>query len=131
MITTIGASDLKELRIALVDDSLLIQDYIKRALLRIRGCNLVGIASDGFEGLLMIQMLHPDVVLLDVRMPLKNGIEVLSELRKTNSNIIVIMFTADSTPGLKEKCLREGANYFVDKTEFRQLTDIFVELQNR
>ena len=131
MITTIGATDLKELRVALVDDSLLIQDYIKRALLRIRGCNLVGIASDGFEGLLMIQMLRPDVVLLDVRMPLKNGIEVLSELRKTNSTVIVIMFTADSSPGLKEKCLREGANYFVDKAEFRQLTDIFVELQTR
>ena len=122
---------MKELRIALVDDSLLIQDYIKRALMRIKGCNLVGIASDGLEGLLMIQMLRPDVVLLDVRMPLKNGIEVLSELRKTNSTIIVIMFTADSSPGLREKCLREGANYFVDKTEFRQLIEIFVELQSR
>ena len=122
---------MKELRVALVDDSLLIQDSIQRALMRIKGCNLVGIASDGLEGLLMIQMLRPDVVLLDVRMPLKNGIEVLSELRKTNSTIIVIMFTADSSPGLREKCLREGANYFVDKTEFRQLIDIFVELQSR
>ena len=122
---------MKELRVALVDDSLLIQDYIKRALMRIRGCNLVGMASDGIEGLLMIQMLRPDVVLLDVAMPLKNGLEMLCELRKTNSTVIVIMFTADQTPGLKEKCLREGANYFVDKTEFRQLTDIILELQTR
>ena len=122
---------MKELRIALVDDFLLIQDFIKRALLRIRGCNLVGMASNGIEGLLMIQMLRPDVVLLDISMPLKNGLEVLSDLRKTNASVIVIMFTADQSPGLKEKCLREGANYFVDKAEFRQLTDIFVELQSR
>ena len=79
----------------------------------------------------MIQMLRPDVVLLDVSMPLKNGLEMLSDLRKTNASVIVIMFTADQTPGLKEKCLREGANYFVDKTEFRKLTDILVELQSR
>jgi two-component system response regulator YesN len=120
---------LRELRVVLADDSLLVQEYIKRALPRIRGCNLVGIASDGEEALLMIQMLHPDVVLLDVSMPFKNGIEVLHELRKQNSKVKVIMFTADSTPCLKEKCLAAGANYFVSKTEFRQLVDILAELQ--
>jgi CheY-like chemotaxis protein len=61
-------------------------------------------------------------------MPLKNGIEVLSELRKTNASVVVIMFTADPSPGLKEKCLREGANYFVEKSDYRQLVDIFAEL---
>jgi len=120
---------LKELRIVLVDDSLLIQEYIKRALLGIKGCNLIGTASDGDEALPMIRMRHPDVVLLDVTMPRKNGIEVLKELRLENSKVIVIMFTADATPGLKEKCLEEGANYFVVKSEFRQLPNIFAELQ--
>jgi CheY-like chemotaxis protein len=74
-------------------------------------------------------MLDPDVVLLDVSMPRKNGIEVLRELRMENSRVIVIMFTAYTTPGLREKCLEEGANYFVGKSEFRQLPDIFAELQ--
>jgi DNA-binding NarL/FixJ family response regulator len=120
---------LKELRVVLVDDSLLIQEYMKRAVIGIRGCNLIGMASDGDEGLLMIRMLQPDVVLLDVSMPRKNGIEVLRELRLENSKVIVIMFTADATPGLKEKCLEEGANYFVGKSEFRQLPNIFAELQ--
>ena len=124
-----GAEALKELRVVLVDDSLLVQEYMKRALLRIRCCNLIGTASDGDEALLMIRMLHPDVVLLDVSMPRKNGLEVLKELRTENSKVILIMFTADSTPGIKEKCLQEGANYFVGKTEFRQLVDIFAELQ--
>ena len=126
---TMGAETLTELRIVLVDDSLLIQEYMKPALLRIKGCNLVGTASDGDEALSMIQMLHPDVVLLDVAMPRKNGVEVLKELRKENSKVIVIMFTADSTPEIKEKCLQGGANYFVVKTDFCQLVDIFAELQ--
>lgn len=121
---------MRELRVVVVDDSVLIREYLKRALSRIRGCNLVGMACDGDEGLVMIRMLHPKVVLLDVSMPLKSGIEVLKELRQENTKVIVIMFTADCTPGLKEKCLQAGANYFVSKTEFKQLVDIFVEIQS-
>jgi DNA-binding NarL/FixJ family response regulator len=123
-----GAVNLRDLKVVLADDSLLIQEYIKRALQRINGCNLVGTASDGDEALLMIRLLRPDVVLLDVSMPLKTGLEVLRELRKENGKVIVIMFTADDTPGLKEKCMFEGANHFVSKTEFRQLVDIFERL---
>ena len=118
------------MRVVVVDDSVLIREYLKRALTRIRGCNLVGMASDGDEGLIMIRMLHPKVVLLDVSMPLKNGLEVLKELRQENTKVIVIMFTADPTPHLKEKCLAAGANYFVSKTEFKQLVEIFVEIQS-
>ena len=120
---------MKELRVVLADDSVLIQDYMKRFLLRIKGCNLVGVAGDGHEALIMIQMLHPHVVLLDVSMPRRNGIEVLREVRKRGSEVAVIIFTADPNPGLKEACLAAGANYFVCKTEFCELVDIFVELQ--
>jgi DNA-binding NarL/FixJ family response regulator len=105
------------------------ESNLKRALFRVPGCHLIGMATDGIEALSMIRLLRPDVVLLDLSMPFKSGIEVLGELRHENSDVIIIMFTADSTPGLKEKCLRDGANYFVCKTEFQQLTDIFVELQ--
>ena len=119
---------MKELRVVVVDDSVIIREYLKRALTRIKGCNLVGTASDGDEGLIMIRMLHPKVVLLDVSMPVKGGLEMLSELRKEDSNVIVIMFTADYTPGLKEKCLQHGANYFVRKDDFKQLVEILTGL---
>ena len=121
---------MKHLRIVLVDDSPHIQEYIKRSLLRIEGCEVVGVASDGEEALIMIQMLHPDVVLLDISMPVKSGLEVLRELRQENSEVVVIMFTADSTPRLRQACLTAGANYFVCKTEFQELIDILAELQS-
>jgi two-component system, CitB family, response regulator DctR len=124
-----GAERLKELKVVLVDDSLIVQEYMNSALRGMSGCSLIGTANDGNEGLAMIRVLHPDVVLLDVSMPHKNGIEALRELRVENSKVIVIMFTADSSPSLRERCLQEGANYFVCKTEFRQLRDIFDELQ--
>lgn len=124
-----GVEALKELRVVLVDDSPLMQEYLTRALLTMKGCKVVGVAGEGNEGLSMIRMLHPDVVLLDVSMPVKDGLEALRELRQENSEVVVIMFTADSTPGLKQECLTAGANYFVSKTEFRQLANIFAELQ--
>ena len=119
---------MKEFRVVLVDDSPLIQEYIKLALLTIEGCKVVGVAGDGDEGLSMIRMLHPDVVLLDITMPVKSGIEVLRELREENSEVVVIIFTADPTPQLRQACLKAGANYFVSKTEFRQVANIFAEL---
>ena len=120
---------MKELRIVLVDDSPPIQELIQRALLSIKGCEVVGVAGDGDEALLKIRALHPHVVLLDMSMPVKNGFEVLRELRKENSEVVIIMFTADSTPCLQQACLTAGANYFVSKCEFSRLTEIFAELQ--
>ncbi|HSE18658.1 MAG TPA: response regulator transcription factor [Pyrinomonadaceae bacterium] len=121
---------MKDLRIVLVDDSPSIQEFITRFLLRMKGCKLVGVAGDGEEALLMIRMLHPHVVLLDVSMPVKNGVEVLRELREENSEVMIIMFTADSSPRLRQACLTAGANYFVCKTDFQQLLDIIAELQH-
>ena len=120
---------MKELRVVLVDDSPVIQEFLQRALLGIKGCEVVGVAGDGDEALLKIRALHPHVVLLDMSMPVKNGLEVLRELRKENSDVVIIMFTADSTPRLQQACLAAGANYFVSKCEFSRLTEIFAELQ--
>ena len=120
---------LKDLKIVLVDDSPSIQEFIKRFLLRVKGCKLVGVAGDGEEALIMIRMLHPHLVLLDVSMPVKNGIEALRELREENSEVVIIMFTADSCPRLKQACLTAGANYFVCKTDFQDLVNIIAELQ--
>ena len=78
----------------------------------------------------MIPKVNPDVVLLDISMPVKSGVEVLRELRQENSEVVVIMFTADPSPRLREACLAAGANYFVCKTEFQELLDILAELQS-
>jgi len=102
---------------------------LKTCLAHNQGCKVVGAAGEGDEALLMIRTLLPDVVLLDVSMPVKGGLEVLRELRDENSEVIVIMFTADSTPLLKQTCLAASANYFVSKTEFRQVVDIFAEIR--
>ena len=119
---------MKELRIVVVDDSPLIRDYVVQMFAKLEGFKIVGLAADGDEGLRMIHELRPDVVLLDIRMPHRDGIDVLREIRKEDSQMVIIMFTADPSVVLEEICFKEGANYYLGKTEILDLIGICKEL---
>jgi len=72
-------------------------------------------ADDGEESLEIARSIRPDVVILDMMMPRRNGLEVLSALRKDKdlSDIPVIVLTAQ--PGTRENALREGADIVMVK----------------
>ena len=72
-------------------------------------------ADDGDESIAAARRLRPDVVILDVMMPRRNGLEVLSELRNDEelADIPVIVLTAQ--PSTREDALREGADLVLDK----------------
>lgn len=125
----IGASEsLKELRIVVVDDSPLIRDYLVDMFARLDGCQVVGLAADGIEGVKVIRELRPEIVVLDIAMPHRDGIDVLREIRKEDAKTVIIMFTADPSVGLEEICRREGANHYLCKTEILELVAICREL---
>jgi DNA-binding NarL/FixJ family response regulator len=111
-----------------VDDSPLIRDYLQTLFGRVEGCKIVGTARDGIEALSVIRELRPELIVLDIRMPHRNGIEVLREIRKEDSSMVIVMFTADPSIVLEEICLKEGANYYLSKTEILDLIAICKEL---
>jgi len=67
-------------------------------------------ADDGEESLVIARRLRPDVVILDMMMPRRNGLEVLAELRRdeTLSGTAVIVLTAQ--PATRDEALRQGAD---------------------
>lgn len=115
---------MKELWIVVVDDSAVVRDHLNRVFAKVKGCRIVGLAANGDEGLSMIRALQPHVVILDISMPHRNGIEVLREIRKENSTMVIVMFTADPSVVLEEICLKEGANYYLGKTQAFELIEI-------
>lgn len=117
-----------KLTIVLVDDSPLIRDYLNTTLTRIHGCAVVGMAADGIEAVKVIRELRPHVVVLDITMPHRNGIDVLREIRKEDPNMVIVMFTADPSVVLEEICRKEGANYYLNKSEVLELVGICKEL---
>jgi CheY-like chemotaxis protein len=72
-------------------------------------------ANDGEESLEIARRLRPDVVILDMMMPRRNGLEVLGEIRRDAklADLPVIVLTAQ--PATREEALREGANLVIVK----------------
>lgn len=99
------------LTIVVADDSALYRQMLINVLRRIDGVEVVGVAVDGGEAVAKVHSLRPDVVTLDVHMPVMDGIAVLRALRKAGSRARVIMvssLTGAGDPATVE-ALMEGA----------------------
>lgn len=119
---------MKELKIVVVDDSPLIREGLQGAFSRVEGCVIIGTAADGDEAISIIGTLRPDVVVLDISLPHRNGIQVLREIRKEDPETVIIMYTADPSVILREVCLEAGANFYLDKSQVLELLSICGEL---
>lgn len=115
---------MKELKILIAEDSQLLGRLLERTLSGIEGFKVVGIATDGRRAIYLKQELKPHVLLLDITMPYKDGIEVLREIRATDASTLIIMFTAEQSPLTKKVCMEAGADYFLDKSQIAELIRI-------
>src|SRR5512133_2265773 len=81
-------------RVVLADDHDVIRQGLKRLLNRAPEIEVVGEASDGLEALNFVKELHPDVLLLDIEMPVMDGIEVARRLQELNLKVRVLILSA-------------------------------------
>ncbi len=81
------------IRILVVDDSVVIRRLLSDTLATDRALEVVGVASDGHIALAKIPLLKPDLVTLDVEMPVMDGLETLAAIRKLYLKLPVIMFS--------------------------------------
>lgn len=102
-------------RIIIIEDQQLVCEGIK-SLLELRpGYQVVATAEDGQAGLAAIKQHQPDIVLLDIRMPLMNGVEVLENLQLQQSAIPVLVLTTFDDHELVSDCIRFGAKGYLRK----------------
>jgi two-component system, NarL family, response regulator YdfI len=111
-------------RILIADDHLIIRQGLRLILETEDDLNLVGEASDGAEALQLCAELHPDVVLMDLRMPGMDGITAIEKLRQTHPKIAVVILTTFNEDELMLRGIRAGAKGFLLKdTDRRTLFD--------
>lgn len=72
-------------------------------------------AHNGQEAVDLYGNYKPDMILLDIQMPVMNGIETLQKLKELNSNLPIVMMTAFSSPEIIEECIQKGANELLTK----------------
>jgi len=81
-------------RVVLADDHDVVRQGLRRLLDRAPEIEVVGEASDGLEALQYVQELEPDVLLLDIEMPVMDGIEVARRLRDSNVDVHILVLSA-------------------------------------
>lgn len=101
-------------KVLIVDDTVFIRNIIKSIVEEVQ-FEVVGEAANGKEAVKKFKQLHPDIVVLDINMPGKDGIETLQEIKEINNQTKVIMVSAYSSRRNVIDAFIYGAKEFLAK----------------
>jgi DNA-binding NarL/FixJ family response regulator len=102
--------------VLIVDDSMLIIERMIPLLEEIENISFVVHAGNYKEGLEVLSRLTPDMVLLDINLPDKSGIELLRVIHERHLEIAVLMISNNADQYYRNICKKLGAQYFLDKS---------------
>ncbi|MDR3739601.1 MAG: chemotaxis response regulator protein-glutamate methylesterase [Terracidiphilus sp.] len=104
-------------RILIVDDSAVMRSLLRSVVSSDAGLEVAGTAADGASALSSLAVLHPDLILLDVEMPVMDGLVTLKELRRRGNRMPVIMCSSLTQRGARVtiEALAGGAADYVTK----------------
>ena len=105
------------LRVLVADDSALLRRLLAEAIGEVEGVDVVAEAADGAAALAGVQTARPDVVVMDLQMPVVGGLLALRALRRSGGWPQVIMLTNHAGDVYRQACLDEGADHFFDKSD--------------
>ena len=103
------------LRVVIADDHAVVRQGIRIVLEEIQGLEVVAEAADGDAALQLTQEHQPDVVVLDVTMPGKTGLEVAKELRDSGQEVGILILSMHDDPEYVLQAVRAGADGYVLK----------------
>ncbi|MEP6674159.1 MAG: response regulator transcription factor [Ferruginibacter sp.] len=104
------------IRVIICDDHVLYRAGVKTALSPKKDMKIIAEADNGMHLLNMLKMIPCDVILLDIQMPIMDGIATLPELKKLYPNIKIIMLTMMDDHSMITKLMELGANSYLSKT---------------
>src|SRR5215208_1796333 len=104
-----------KIRILLADDHETIREGLKAILASQADFEIVAEASDGEAAVEAAKTLHPDVVIMDVSMPVLNGLQATESIKQTCPDARVLVLTRHSDEGYLHQLLRAGASGYVLK----------------
>jgi two-component system invasion response regulator UvrY len=114
----------KKLKVTIADDHAIVREGLKQILAEIRDIIIAGQAEDGASAIKMVRTVSCDVMLLDISLPDRNGIDVLKQIKKENPKLVVLMFSGYPEEQYAIRALKAGAAGYLNKQcEPQQLID--------
>ncbi|QPJ64385.1 MAG: response regulator [Candidatus Nitrohelix vancouverensis] len=104
----------KKIRAVVADDEMHIRRMVV-SVLKTMQCEIVGEASNGQEAIELFEKERPDILFMDINMPLKRGDDALVEIMQAHPNAFVIMLTSVSDVSTIQKCVDAGAVDYIRK----------------
>ncbi len=104
------------IKVLIADDHVLYRAGVKTALSTKKDVKVIAEADNGMHLINMLKMVQPDVILLDIQMPVMDGIGALPEIKKNWPHIRVIMLTMMDDHSMITKLMELGANSYLSKT---------------
>lgn len=101
-------------RVIIIDDDDDVRTLVS-ALLQAEGCEILGEAVNGIEGLELFKNTRPDLVFLDVKMPEMDGLKALREIMKVDAKARVVMLTGLDNDMLSDDAYLAGARSYIRK----------------
>jgi DNA-binding NarL/FixJ family response regulator len=124
MAKTKGEADIETLRVLIVDDHALFRRGLLMVLEQEPDIEVIGEASDGAEAVKKAQELMPDVVLMDVRMPKRSGIEAAGEIKDLLPHAKILMLTISDDEGDLYEAIKAGASgYLLKEISIEEVAD--------
>ncbi len=104
-----------KIKIIITDDHALFRAGVKTSIGHYPDVEFIGEAENGMQLLNLVKFLQPDVILLDIQMPIMDGIATLPEVKKILPDVKIIMLTMNDDVSMISKLMEIGANSYLTK----------------
>jgi DNA-binding NarL/FixJ family response regulator len=123
---------MKRITVLLADDNKVVRTEFRKLLELEDDLEVVGEAKNGLQAVAMVKKLHPELVLMDIAMPLLNGLQATRQILKANPATKVLMLSAHSDDVYVEEATKSGAvGYLVKQTAADSVCSAIRQLQKR
>ena len=114
--------------VLVVDDEPVFVEMIQAMLSAEDGIQVIATAENGRVGVGLAADLDPDVILMDVSMPIMDGIDATARIRERDPNACVLILTGGTTPGDVDRARKAGASAYITKDKIS--TDLIAEIRS-
>ena len=106
---------MKATRVLIVDDIPQVREDLRTLLTLVGGIEVVGVAINGLDGVRQAAAIRPEVVLMDLEMPVLDGYEATRQIKSLDPACRIITLTIHDEPQPRQKAIRSGADAFIVK----------------